>query len=58
MNKNISSTLNAKIILEECKRNGIKIYNYGLGENPIEQPEYYVEMMQNFAHKKQYDSRV
>jgi len=54
MNKNISSTLNAKIILEDCKKNGIKIYNYGLGENPIEQPEYYVEMMQKFAHKKQY----
>ena len=29
---NISSTLKAKMILEECKKNNKKIYNYGLGK--------------------------
>ena len=51
---NISSTLKAKMILEECKKNNRKIYNYGLGENPIMQPEYYIDMMKKYADKKHY----
>jgi len=51
---NISSTLKAKMILEECKKNNKKIYNYGLGENPIKQPEYYIDMMKKYADKKHY----
>lgn len=51
---NISSTLKAKIILEEYKNNNKTIYNYGLGENPIKQPEYYIDMMKKYAGKKHY----
>ena len=51
---NISSTLKAKMILEECKKNNKKIYNYGLGENPIKQPEYYINMMKKYSDKKHY----
>jgi len=54
MTDQISSTLKAKIILEEYREKGVKIYNFGLGENPIEQPNYFIEMMRKFAHKKQY----
>ena len=54
MTDQISSTLKAKIILEEYRENGVKIYNFGLGENPVEQPNYYIEMMRKYAHKKQY----
>ena len=51
---NISSTLKAKLILEECKKNNKKIYNFGLGENPIKQPEYYINAMKKYADKKHY----
>jgi len=51
---NISSTLKAKLILEEYKNNNKTIYNYGLGENPIKQPEYYIDMMKKYAGKKHY----
>ena len=54
MNNDISSTLKAKIMLEEYKKNNIQLYNFGLGENPIKQPEYYIKMMQKYADKKQY----
>ena len=54
MSEQISSTLKAKIILEEYREKGINVYNFGLGENPIEQPNYYIEMMRKYAHKKQY----
>ena len=51
---NISSTLKSKQILDEIREKGIEIYNYGLGENPIEQPTYYIDMIKQFAHKKHY----
>ena len=54
MTDQISSTLKAKIILEEYREKGVKIYNFGLGENPIEQPNYFIEMMRKYAHQKQY----
>ncbi len=53
---NISSTLKAKMILEECKKNNKKIFNFGLGENPIKQPDYYIDMMKKYSDKKHYTS--
>ena len=52
----ISATLKSKIILEEYHKQNITIYNFGLGENPIEQPPYYIEKVKEYAHKKQYAS--
>lgn len=54
MSQQISSTLQSKIILEKYKKKGIHIYNFGLGENPIEQPEYFIEMIKKYANKKHY----
>jgi aspartate/methionine/tyrosine aminotransferase len=54
MSHNISATLKSKMILEEYNNQNITIYNFGLGENPIQQPTYYIDRVQEFAHKKHY----
>jgi len=54
MSNTISSTLNSKILLEQYNERGITLYNFGLGENPIQQPVYYVDKLREYAHKKQY----
>ncbi len=54
MSNTISSTLNSKILLEQYNELGITLYNFGLGENPIQQPAYYVDKLREYAHKKQY----
>ena len=54
MGDSISSTLNSKILLEQHNEQGITLYNFGLGENPIQQPAYYVDKLREYAHKKQY----
>jgi len=56
MDENISSTLQSQIILNELRQKGETIYNYGLGENPLPQPPYYIEMMQKYSNKKHYSS--
>ena len=54
MSNSISSTLNSKIVLEQYNARGVTLYNFGLGENPIQQPAYYVDKLREYAHKKQY----
>lgn len=53
---NISPTLQSKLYLEEMKRLGQSVYNFGLGENPISQPSFYIEMVRKHAAQKEYIS--
>lgn len=53
---NISPTLQSKLYLEEMKRQGKNVYNFGLGENAVDQPQLYVEKVKEYAHKKEYAS--
>ena len=54
--KNISSTLRSKQVLDEMTEKGVEIYNYGLGENPLSPPNFYVQMVQKYANEKKYSS--
>lgn len=53
---NISPTLRSKMIIEEMKLNGKNVYNFGLGENPVKQPTFYINKLREYADKKQYTS--
>lgn len=53
---NISPTLQSKLYLEEMKRQGKNVYNFGLGENAVDQPHLYIEKVKEYAHKKEYAS--
>ena len=52
----ISPTLQSKLYLEELKKAGKHIYNFGLGENNVKQSSFYIEKIQEYAHKKEYGS--
>ena len=54
MSNTISSTLNSKIILEKYEEQGVTLYNFGLGENPLPQPTFYIDKLREYADKKQY----
>ena len=53
---NISPTLNCKNIIQERINNNQKIYNFGLGANPIKQPSFYIDCLKEHADKKEYTS--
>ena len=42
MEENISPTLKCQEIIKDRKKKGLKIYNYGLGANPIPQPNIFI----------------
>ena len=44
---NISPTLNSKLLLNDRIKKGMPVYNGGLGENPLETPEYLIKCIQN-----------
>jgi len=44
---NISPTLNSKLLLTNRINKGLPVYNGGLGENPLETPEYLIKCIQN-----------
>lgn len=52
----ISPTLQSNIFLENMKGQGKKVYNFGLGENPIMQPYYYSKKMIQHVNRKGYTS--
>ena len=52
----ISPTLNCINKVNERKNKGLPIYNFGLGANPIDQPEKYIDNVKKFSHKKEYTS--
>jgi len=53
---NISPTLQSKLYLQEMRRLGRSVYNFGLGENPVNQPSFYVDMLAKHANQKSYTS--
>ena len=50
----MSSTLKSKQIATYRKNNNLSVYNFGLGENPLKPPDYFVDMVKQFSHKKSY----
>ena len=50
----ISPTLNCQNKVNERKEKKLPIYNFGLGENPITQPQYYIDSVKKYAHIKNY----
>ena len=52
----ISPTLQSKLYMEQLKKEGKTVYNFGLGQNSVKQPELYIELMKKYAHKKEYTS--
>ena len=53
---NISPTLQSKLYINELKKEGKKIYNFGLGENSVKQLPFYIQKIQEYANKKEYGS--
>ena len=52
----ISPTLQSNLYMEQLKKDGKTVYNFGLGQNSVKQPELYIELMKKYAHKKEYTS--
>ena len=52
----ISPTLQSKLYMEHLQKEGKKVYNFGLGQNSVNQPELYIDFMKKYAHKKEYTS--
>ena len=53
---NVSPTLNCKNIIQEKLNNNQIIYNFGLGANPIKQPDFYIDCVKEYSDKKEYTS--
>ena len=52
----ISPTLQSKLYIDQLKKDGKNIYNFGLGENNVKQSPFYIQKIQEYAHKKEYGS--
>lgn len=52
----ISPTLQSKNYLEEMKKAGKKVFNFGLGQNPVLQPYNYIKGVIKHSSKKDYTS--
>ena len=52
----ISPTLQSKNYLEKMKKEGKKVFNFGLGQNPILQPYNYIKGVIKHSGKKDYTS--
>ena len=50
----ISSTINCKNIQNKRIKDGLPVYNLGLGENIIKQPDVLIENLKKFSDKKHY----
>jgi aspartate aminotransferase len=53
---NISATLNCQNIIKQRINDGLPVYNFGLGANPIKQPDFYVHKIRQYAVCKSYTS--
>ncbi len=56
MSDSVSPTLLCKLIVNERIQNKETVYNFGLGENPIKQPSYFIDSVKRHAHEKSYTS--
>jgi len=55
MNK-ISSTLRCQMVIEERKKNGLEVFNFGLGANPLKPNSTYIECLKLWCDKNEYTS--
>ena len=53
---NISATLNCQTIIKKRLNNNKLVYNFGLGANPIKQPEFFIDKIKQYAKCKEYTS--
>ena len=56
MIKKISATQNSKKIVKLRKLKNLEVFDAGLGENLIKQPEFLIESIKKYAYKKNYTS--
>ena len=52
----ISPTLNCKNIVKQRINEGLPVYNFGLGENPLPINKYYNDLVKKHTQKKHYSS--
>ena len=45
---NISATLNCQTIIKKRINDNKPVYNFGLGANPIKQPEFYINKLKQY----------
>ena len=55
-NMDISATLNCQNIIKKRIRDNKSVYNFGLGANPIKQPDFFINKIQQYADRKEYTS--
>ena len=52
----LSPTLRSKKLIQELRAQGRKVYNFGLGENPMPPSPQFVKLVQEYASEKGYAS--
>jgi len=52
----VSATLKCQEIKNQRLANNLPVYDFGLGANPIPQPQKFIELVQKYAHLKDYTS--
>ena len=52
----ISATLNCQTIIKKRISDNKPVYNFGLGANPIKQPQFYINKLKQYADRKEYTS--
>lgn len=50
----VSATLACQEIMAERKKKNLKVYDFGLGANPVKQPQFFVDAISKYAHLKHY----
>lgn len=56
MNQKISPTLQCQNLVKERNKKNLPVYNFGLGANPIPQPEYFINSLKKYSNRKEYTS--
>ena len=56
MKQNISPTLNCQEIVNKRREQGLEVYDFGLGANPIYPPRFFIDAVKKYADKKEYTS--
>ena len=52
----ISPTLHSQAIVNKRREENLPVYNYGLGENPLNPPDQFIKCIGKYLDKKQYTS--
>ena len=52
----VSKTLACQELVAQRQKQNLKVYNFGLGANPITQPQSFINAVNKYSHHKQYTS--